>query len=355
MTKFIFALGVSMSVLSVSCVSYRIHLSVLPPGAYDVKLDNSVDEGNTNGAGKMDLYLQKVPRSESPKVAVANGGLSGFAVLDADTPVLEEQNVDSLRVTTNAGGERVYDIRFVLDRQLRNNNPDTVSAGQGPGEEIGATPSAPVAVGASRLSVAAASPAPQELRGFNDNPEYARKIATTGATCFFIGMGLNYASAFVPQRINDSTPNIGGMVVALGMGLASAPLEIAGTSYAVGGAKLSWELGGDRCEESREPFTLWRPYKGVWILMAVGGALSVISSLASASDQSAALSLSLISLGLDIGRDVCWSIVNIKALNMTRKEKECLDEQKMPANRMRLELQPYAVRGGGGARCSLLF
>jgi hypothetical protein len=52
---------------------------------------------------------------------------------------------------------------------------------------------------------------------------------------------------------------------------------------------------------------------------------------------------------------VFWCISNAKSLTMTRKVKECLEEQPTPAHHIRLELSPYAKAGGMGVQCSLKF
>jgi hypothetical protein len=339
-----------------SCTSYRIHVKVIPEDTYNVFLNDAINKGATDSAGVKDLFLEKVSVSESPKITVRNKIYSGYARLDAYEPMLSGRNVDSLSVVKGPNGERVYNIRFLVNR--RSHGQEQAAPRPPVKEEKPAVQETTMAFEGDEM-VEVPPPATRissrSLHGINDNPDYARKIAATGSACFFVGMGLNYATAFIPVYNSDGSPNVGGLVASLGAGLAGSVMSIAGTSYAVGGAKLAWELGEGRCDVSKEPFTLWGPYKGGWVFVALGGAFGVISGFVPVNDMSTALTLTVITLGLQIGRDVCWSIVNIKASGMTRKVKECLEEQKTPSHHLRLELDPFVTRQGAGMRCSLLF
>ena len=339
----------------VSCTTYRIHLKVIPEDTYNVFLNDKESKGTTDSAGQKDIVLEKVYVAANPKITVKNKVHSGYVVLDAYEPMLGSRYLDSLSVTKGANGERLYNIRFLVDRQMFNEKHFPARVASAPVQKKVAPPS-------SNPDQDSAEPISNEYgrkaafsRGLNDNPGYARKIAGTGAACFFVGMGLDLATLFIPVYNNsDSTPNIGGLLASAGVGLTGNIMQIVGVSYAVGGAKLAWELGGGKCEMSKEPFTLWGPYKAGWVFVALGGVFSVISGFVQPNDQSTALTVAVIGLGLQIGRDVCWSITSVKASAMTRNVKECLEEQKMPTHHMRLELNPYATRGGAGLRCSLL-
>jgi hypothetical protein len=323
----------------VSCTNYRIHLQVLPQDTYNVKLNDEIDKGKTDSTGAADVVLMNMSKAASPQITVTNKKYSGFVVLDAYVPMLAARNLDTLSVAADSAGWRRYNLQFIVDPvQFRAKHapapstPAPVERVEPPAATVTETPfpdQQSSSFEASRKTV----------HSINDNPQYARKLAVTGATCNFIGMGLNYATAFIPVYNSDGSVNSGGLVTSLLMGVASGPLQIAGTSYAIGGAKLAWELGGEnKCDASKQPFDLWTAYKGGWVLTAVGGIFSVISGFVPKTDEGTALTFSLISVGLNIGRDVFWTISNIKALSMTRKVKECCEEQKMPAHRVRLEL-----------------
>jgi hypothetical protein len=343
----------------VSASNYRIHIKVLPEDVYDVYLNENVKKGTTDKAGVIDFSLENVAKGANPRIMVMGNVNSGSVVLDGENSLRSGNKVDSLSVKKSPNGDWVYDIRFIVDPQLyaQKNN---VTIGQQPQNPTASINPQPLQLQRKNNVVFSGGQQVQKKKysfiGINDNIEYARKISTTGAACFFIGMGINYAAAFIPvTNGNDTSINVGGLLLSLGLSVASGPLEIAGTSYAMGGAKLAWELGEGKCEASNQPFDLWGYYKGGWAFVAIGGAFSVISAFVPKTDQGTALTLSLVGLGLQIGRDVCWSIANVKSLTMTRKLKECLDEQKTPAYRMRLELQPVVVRSGMGLQGTLLF
>ncbi len=358
------------ALVSASCINYRIHVQVQPKDVYSVKINDVDDKGSTDSSGNKDITLPKTMGVENPKVSVENKKLSGYAVLDPYVPMVASRNVDSLAVNTSSDGYRNYYIRFLLNKPkplaLRDSLVDTVGRKKPVEEQISQIqkPSAQPRNGEAK----AFEESRRTLRGINDNPAYARKLAATGSVFFFIGMGLGYAANFLPVSLvtvdssssygaatYDTTYNIGGALLVLAAGAASQAMEIAGTSYAIGGAKLSWELGEGKCEASSHPFDLWGAYKGGWIFTALGGIYGAISSFVPRTDPSTALTMSLIGLGLSVGRDVCWTISNVKALSMTKHVKECLEEQKTPAHHLRLELNPYATRSGGGVRCSLIF
>jgi hypothetical protein len=355
----------------VSCTSYRIHLKVLPETAYNVILNDEIDKGTTDSAGKKDFSLVNVSLAASPKLTVTNRKDSGFVVLDGYIPQLAAKNLDSLSVVKGPNGDRIYDIRFIVDPVLfREKHPAeetrTVQARANapekkPAESAGnaAQPQKPVI---ETGEITEDLPVPAERPGKYYDPtrslEYARKIATTGAACYFVGLGLAYVSPVLLLSMNptDTGALVGMAITSLLMGAAAGALQIAGTSYSAGGAALAWELGQGKCDASQEhPLSVWTFYKGGWVFTALSGIFSAITSLIPVQDQGTALTLSVISLGLNIGRDVFWSISNAKALTMTRRVKECLEEQNTPAHHIRFELNPYATRGGMGMQCTLKF
>lgn len=336
-----------------SCVNYRIHIQVLPPDTYKVKLDDQIDKGKTDSMGAADFTLMNMSKALSPKISVENGKYNGFVVLDPYTPMINAKNLDTLSVVRGADGYRQYSLRFLVDKSQYRVKHNLTPAGTPPQSTVEiVTEPGPTS---SEKNSWAFQVSRESLHGINDNPQYARKIAAVGATCNFIGMGLNYATFFIPTMNSDSTINVAGLLLGLGMSAASGPLQIAGTSYAVGGAKLAWELGETKCESWHDQFDLWTYYKGGWVFVALNGVFGIVSEFVPRTDRGTALTVSLISLGLNIGRDVFWSIADVKALSMTRKIEDCLGEQKMPAHHLKLELEPYATRGGAGGRCSLLF
>ena len=342
--------------LCTSCTQYRIHVKVVPEDTYEVTLDDYSNFGTTDTSGEKDLAFKQNSLAPGPKISVSNKTGNGYVILGGSDRT-ESKHLDSISVVKGAGNEKICYVRFLVDPVLYNEKHAAKTGKPAP---------APVKTDTMPEYLPNSVKDKEEIvefpgngghvvyRGINDNPQYARKLARTGTACFFVGMGLNYATAFIPTRNSDTSVNAGGFVVSLLMGVASGPLQIAGTSYAVGGAKLAWELGTGTCDQSNEPFTLWGPYKAGWVFMALSGIASGIASIVSMGDQNTGAIISLVSLGLSIGHDVCWSIANIKACHMTGRIRDCLEEQKTPAHRMRLELEPYAVTKGMGLRCSLI-
>jgi hypothetical protein len=355
-----------------SCTSYRIHLKVLPEDTYNVVLNDAVDKGATESNGQKDLSLINVSLGSSPKISVSNARDSGYVVLDGYIPMLASKNVDSLSVVNGPNGDRVYDIRFNMTsvvlqekqpaKQGETDQAPAVARENQPPESAQGVQH-PQKAGSETVEISEESPVvkgrPGRYLDPTRTPEYARKIATTGAACYFVGMGLNYITPFLSAALlntRDTGSMLGGALLVLAIGAASGALQVAGTSYAAGGAALAWELGQGKCDASKEhPLSVWTFYKGGWVFMALGGAYDLVTSFVPVHDQGTALTLSVISLGLMIGKDIFWSITNAKALTMTRHVKECLEEQKTPAHHLKLELDPYATRGGAGLRCSLLF
>jgi|GEM_PF-7018004 hypothetical protein len=336
-----------------SCVNYRLHVQVLPPDTYGIKLDDEIDKGVTDSAGRADLTLANTSKAVSPKLSVGKGANGGYVVLDAYAPILAAKNLDTMSLDTSAvKGYRSYSLRFLVDEaQYREKH----------GLPAPLTAPRPLTVAESSTQrlpdpvVDISGNFSKPVHGPNDNIGYARKIVVTGTTCNFIGMGLNYATLFIPVGNSDGTTNDVGLVSALILGVASGPLQIAGTSYAVGGAKLAWELGEGKCDASNSSFDLWGYYKVGWGLTAADGVFGIMSGFFPKSSSGTVLAINLIGLGLRIARDVCWSTLNLKALTLTRKEKDCLGERKTSNRHLRMELEPYSIRDGGGVRCALLF
>ena len=355
-----------------SCTSYRIHLKVLPETTYNVILNDEIDKGTTDSTGQKDLSLINVSLSSSPKLTVTNRNNSGYVVLDGYIPMLAGKNVDTVSVVNGPAGDRVYDIRFNMapvlspEKQLAKNGgtaqAPVVAPENQPMEPVQDVRQ-PQQAKTETDEITENSPAPEGRPGRSYDPtrtpEYARKIATAGAAGYFVGMGLNYLTPFLSAAVinmRDTGAMLGGLLMVLAVGAASEALQIAGTSYAAGGAALAWELGQGKCDASKEhPLSVWTFYKGGWVFMALGGIFGLVTNFVPVNDPGTAISLSAISIGLMIGKDIFWSITSAKALTMTRHVKECLEEQKTPAHHLRFELDPYATRGGAGMRCSLLF
>ncbi|HMD68127.1 MAG TPA: hypothetical protein VKF42_04545, partial [Chitinivibrionales bacterium] len=256
-----------------SCINYRIHIQVLPPDTYNVKLDDQIDKGTTDSAGSADVTLIKLTYGANPKITVGNGRGSGYVVLDADVPILAAKNLDTLSVVRGADGYRVYSLRFLVDEGRYRVKRNLAPAETPPMPQV-ETVAEPGPTSSEKKSWAF-QVSRESLHGINDNPTHAQKIATVGATCNFIGMGLNYATLFIPVYNSDTTINGVGLVSSLLLGLASGPLQIVGTSYAMGGAKLAWELGEGKCDASKSPFDLWGYYKGGWVFVALNGVFGI--------------------------------------------------------------------------------
>ena len=98
-----------------SCVNYRIHVQVLPPDVYNVKLDDQIDKGKTDHTGAIDFTLINMSKAVSPKISVENGKYNGFAVLDPYAPMIAAKNLDTLIVVKGADGYREYSLWFIVN------------------------------------------------------------------------------------------------------------------------------------------------------------------------------------------------------------------------------------------------
>ncbi len=347
--------------------NYQITLKVYPEGVYTVSLNNSTTKVSTNDKGEKKFVVRDASMTTQPKIIVEKDGLSGYVVLDKNVETIDAKNLDTV-IVKNVNGDRVYDITFIVDpelmRQKHGGIVGVLDTNQNSGAPVGnitdngdkrnANPdTGKVIINKKRVLQYS------EIRR-NDptrTPEYARKIATSGAVCYFVGMGLSYITPFLSASVNvhDQDAAVGTAITVLIIGAASEALEISGSSYAVGGSALAWELGRGKCSDVPAGFDGWGYYKGGWVFIALGGVFGAISSVVPANDAGTAVSLALISLGLNIGKDVFWSISSAKALTMTRKVKNCLQEHESTSYHMRLELQPYCVVGGMGLKCALKF
>jgi hypothetical protein len=99
-----------------SCVNYRIHVKVLPPDTYKVRLNDETDLGSTDSTGTADFTLMKMSKASTPKISIENKKLNGYAVLDAYEPTLDSKNLDSLSVAKVVNGYREYSLRFLVER-----------------------------------------------------------------------------------------------------------------------------------------------------------------------------------------------------------------------------------------------
>jgi hypothetical protein len=355
---------------------YRVHLKVLPENTYTIIVDYvsskgpAVTKGYTNSKGEKDFFIPDVSAASQPTVTVKNEKYGGYVVLDMHQSSAGSKFVDTISVQ-DINGVRECTIRFLVDPEAFKNKQMGKSGTPASGRDNRNVEVLENEKDAGTMQIVENESG--EIIGNNQpglkhqgtrridptrTPDYARKIASTGAACYFVGMGLSYITPFLAASVmttNDPGSALGGLIGVLLIGMTSDVLEIAGTSYAVGGTALSWELGQGTCDGVNGRFEGWNYYKGGWVFLALGGAFGALTSLVKVQDQGTAITLTLISLGLTIGKDVFWSISNVKALTLSRKVKECLEEQPTPSYHMKLQLEPYAKAGGMGMRCSLLF
>ena len=141
----------------------------------------------------------------------------------------------------------------------------------------------------------------------------ARKLSQSGATTFFIGLGLEYI-VVTPMAIVGAANNNSGLVIgALLCGLVASVFEISGPIRNGVGASLAYDYSvGDGMPVEKN--NNWAYYKVGWGF-SVG---STILSLASSFSSEPNLTLSLISTTMGIAADVFWLTSCLSSLNYTK-------------------------------------